>query len=78
MVTVRILSGSQAGGIAEQSQVEAEINVSTGYAEYVEAVNGQWTKVDRPGAQPAAAAAPAPSTDPKAPKAPKPPKGGKK
>jgi hypothetical protein len=71
MPMVRILSGSQAGGIAEQSQVEAEINVATGFVEYVEAIDGQWQKVDRPGGQPAASAEP---EQPKAPKPPKPPK----
>ena len=35
MPWVRILSGSQTGAVVNQSETEAEINVSTGFAEYV-------------------------------------------
>jgi len=32
---VRILSGSQAGSVVEMSQLEAEVNLSTGFGELV-------------------------------------------
>lgn len=76
MPHVRILTGSQAGAIDEQDISTAEVSVLTGFAEYVEPVNGTWTKVDKPGQK---VAAPAEAPKAPAPKAAKPAKAkGKK
>jgi hypothetical protein len=47
MPHVRILHGSQAGAIAEQDETTASVSVTTGFAEYVEAVDGQWQAASR-------------------------------
>lgn len=60
MTFVRILHGSQAGAIAEQDETTASVSVTTGFAEYVEAKDGQWAASSSP-----AAAAPAATEKPK-------------